>query len=130
MYCERFFVNWISKHIKKTIDTVFNYSWVELCSRKLFQACAKCTYIYLLGIYGQLKPSRKQKDNVGIFVFQVPPNVPGLIRAIESKYKINAANIRCLYRKTKGGILAKIDDEMLKYYSNEDSFLMQVRPIK
>ncbi|TRY80324.1 hypothetical protein TCAL_10173 [Tigriopus californicus] len=57
---------------------------------------------------------------------QVPPNVPGLIRAIESKYKINAANIRCLYRKTKGGILAKIDDEMLKYYSNEDSFLMQV----
>ena len=57
---------------------------------------------------------------------QVPPSVPGLINAIESKYKINASNIRYLYRKSKQGILAKIDDEMLRFYCNEDVFLMQV----
>ena len=28
----------------------------------------------------------------------VPPSVPGLIASIENKYKINASNIRFLYR--------------------------------
>ena len=28
----------------------------------------------------------------------VPPSVPGLISSIENKYKINASNIRFLYR--------------------------------
>ncbi len=57
---------------------------------------------------------------------QIPPSVPGLINAIESKYKISAGNIRYLYRKTKLGVIAKIDDDMLRYYCNEDVFLMQV----
>ena len=59
-------------------------------------------------------------------IFQVPPSVPGLIRAIESKYKINARNIRYLYKKNKEGALVKLDDDMIKYYFNEDAFLMQV----
>ena len=60
---------------------------------------------------------------------QVPPSVPGLIAALESKYKISASNIRYLYRKTRLGVNAKIDDDMLRFYSNEDVFLMQVRLI-
>ena len=58
---------------------------------------------------------------------QVPPSVPGLIAALESKYKISASNIRYLYRKTRLGVNAKIDDDMLRFYTNEDVFLMQVR---
>ena len=57
----------------------------------------------------------------------VPPTVHGLITSIENKYKINASNIRFLYRKNKDGIVAKIDDDMLRLYCNEDVFLMQVR---
>ena len=56
----------------------------------------------------------------------VPPTVHGLIGAIENKYKINATNIRFLYRKNKDGIVAKVDDDMLRHYCNEDVFLMQV----
>ena len=76
----------------------------------------------------------------------VPPSVPGLISSIENKYKINASNIRFLYRsvphlllqrerfymvrvdcrKNRDGIIAKIDDDMLRHYCNEDVFLMQV----
>jgi hypothetical protein len=56
-----------------------------------------------------------------------PPTVPGLIRAIESKYKINANNIRFLFRKNKSGHVVKIDDEMITFYTNEATFLMQVR---
>ena len=59
-------------------------------------------------------------------LWQVPPSVPGLIAALESKYKISASNIRYLYRKTRLGVNAKIDDDMLRFYSNEDVFLMQV----
>ena len=55
--------------------------------------------------------------------------MPGLIAALESKYKISATNIRYLYRKTRLGVNAKIDDDMLRFYSNEDVFLMQVRLI-
>ena len=56
----------------------------------------------------------------------MPPTVQGLIGAIENKYKINATNIRFLYRKNKDGIVAKVDDDMLRHYCNEDVFLMQV----
>ena len=59
-------------------------------------------------------------------ISQVPPSVPGLIAALESKYKISASNIRYLYRKTRLGVNAKIDDDMLRFYTNEDVFLMQV----
>ena len=52
--------------------------------------------------------------------------MPGLIAALESKYKISASNIRYLYRKTRLGVNAKIDDDMLRFYTNEDVFLMQV----
>ena len=44
----------------------------------------------------------------------------------ENKYKINATNIRYIYRKNRDGIVAKIDDDMLRHYCNEDVFLMQV----
>jgi hypothetical protein len=55
-----------------------------------------------------------------------PPTVQGLLTAIESKYKINARNIRFLYRCNSDNITAKIDDEMLRSYCNEDAYLMQV----
>ena len=56
--------------------------------------------------------------------------MPGLIAALESKYKISASNIRYLYRKTRLGVNAKIDDDMLRFYTNEDVFLMQVRHLE
>ncbi|CAB4057633.1 TFCP2 [Lepeophtheirus salmonis] len=69
---------------------------------------------------------RQETEDAYTPLHLIPPTVTGLIRAVETKYKINANNIRFLYRKSKGGILAKIDDDMLKYYCNEDVFLMQV----
>ena len=37
------------------------------------------------------------------------------------------AIFRYLYRRNKKGITAKLDDDLLKFYCNEDTFLMQVR---
>jgi len=69
---------------------------------------------------------RQETEDVYTPLHLVPPTVPGLISSIENKYKINATNIRYLYRKNKDGIIAKIDDDMLRLYCNEDVFLMQV----
>ena len=53
----------------------------------------------------------------------------GLARAIESKYNVSATAIRYLYRRNAKGIIAKLDDDLLKFYCNEDTFLMQVEII-
>ena len=65
------------------------------------------------------------------FRLQNPPSVTGLICALESKYRIDAKTVRHLYLKSiRGGghneIRVKIDDDMLKYYLNGDTFLMEV----
>jgi len=69
---------------------------------------------------------RQESEDAYTALHLVPPSVPGLIAALESKYKISASNIRYLYRKTRLGVNAKIDDDMLRFYTNEDVFLMQV----
>lgn len=69
---------------------------------------------------------RQETEDVYTPLHLVPPTVHGLINAIENKYKISATNIRFLYRKNKDGIVAKVDDDMLRHYCNEDVFLMQV----
>lgn len=37
---------------------------------------------------------------------------------------------RYLYRRNRKGITAKLDDDLLKFYCNEDTFLMQVTAIE
>jgi transcription factor CP2-like protein len=69
---------------------------------------------------------RQETEEVYTPLHLVPPTVAGLIASIENKYKISANNIRYIYRKNKDGIVAKIDDDMLRHYCNEDVFLMQV----
>ncbi|XP_022130619.2 protein grainyhead isoform X3 [Pieris rapae] len=71
---------------------------------------------------------RQDTDNVYTPLHVVPPTTQGLLHAIENKYKISSSAINNLYRKNKKGITAKIDDEMLAYYCNEDLFLLEVRP--
>ncbi|KAJ8736372.1 hypothetical protein PYW08_007028 [Mythimna loreyi] len=71
---------------------------------------------------------RQDTEDVYTALHVVPPTTQGLLHAIENKYKISSSAINNLYRKNKKGITAKIDDEMLAYYCNEDLFLLEVRP--
>ncbi|KAI5640558.1 CP2 transcription factor domain-containing protein [Phthorimaea operculella] len=71
---------------------------------------------------------RQDTDDVYTPLHVTPPTTQGLLHAIENKYKISSSAINNLYRKNKKGITAKIDDEMLAYYCNEDLFLLEVRP--
>jgi len=73
---------------------------------------------------------RQENEEIYTPLHLVPPTVPGLARAIETKYNVSASAIRYLYRRNKKGITAKLDDDLLKYYCNEDTFLMQVTAIE
>jgi len=73
---------------------------------------------------------RQENEEIYTPLHLVPPTVPGLARAIESKYNVSANAIRCLYRRNKKSITAKLDDDLLKFYCNEDTFLMQVTAIE
>jgi len=73
---------------------------------------------------------RQENEEIFTPLHLVPPTVPGLARAIETKYNVSATAIRYLYRRNKKGITAKLDDDLLKFYCNEDTFLMQVTAIE
>jgi len=73
---------------------------------------------------------RQENEEIYTPLHLVPPTVPGLARAVESKYNVSASAIRYLYRRNKKGITAKLDDDLLKFYCNEDTFLMQVTAIE
>lgn len=69
---------------------------------------------------------RQESEDVYTPLHVTPPTVQGLLNAIESKYKIASSSINNLYRKNTKGITAKIDDDMIRYYVDEDLFLLEV----
>nr|CAH7726301.1 unnamed protein product [Callosobruchus chinensis] len=72
---------------------------------------------------------RQENDDVYTPLHVVPPTTMGLLNAIENKYKISTSSINNLYRKNKKGIIAKIDDDMVAYYCNEDLFLLELKQV-
>ncbi|CAH0562064.1 unnamed protein product [Brassicogethes aeneus] len=72
---------------------------------------------------------RQENEEVYTPLHVVPPSTQGLLNAIENKYKISASSINNLFRKNKKGITAKIDDDMVAYYCNEDLFLLELKAV-
>ncbi|KAL1492605.1 hypothetical protein ABEB36_010842 [Hypothenemus hampei] len=72
---------------------------------------------------------RQENEDIYTPLHVVPPTTQGLLNAIENKYKISASSINNLYRKNKKGITAKIDDDMVAYYCNEDLFLLELKVV-
>ena len=59
---------------------------------------------------------------------QVPPTLAGLISALKSKFEIDeTSEIQSVFRKSKGGAIVQFDDDMIRYYSHESMFIMQVQ---
>ncbi|XP_059470528.1 protein grainyhead isoform X2 [Neocloeon triangulifer] len=73
---------------------------------------------------------RQDSEDIYTPLHVVPPSTAGLMHAIESKYKISTSAISNLYRKNRRGITAKLDDDMLRYYLNEDLFIVEFKQVK
>ncbi|XP_058465164.1 protein grainyhead isoform X2 [Malaya genurostris] len=70
---------------------------------------------------------RQDNEDVYTPLHVVPPSTVGLLNAIENKFKISTSRINSIYRKNKKGITARIDDDMIRHYCNEDIFILEVR---
>ena len=58
-----------------------------------------------------------------------PPTVDGLIQALADKYPdLPTDHLAGLFKHSRKGVHVKIDDAMVKHYSNEDTYLLQLSP--
>ncbi|KAG7271482.1 hypothetical protein CRUP_018516 [Coryphaenoides rupestris] len=57
------------------------------------------------------------------------PTLKGLMEAISEKYELPLEKVGKVYKKCKKGILVNMDDNIIKHYSNEDTFQISMDEI-
>nr|XP_056712298.1 grainyhead-like protein 1 homolog isoform X2 [Euleptes europaea] len=69
---------------------------------------------------------RKESEEVFDALMLKIPSLKGLMEAISDKYDIPLDKIGKVFKKCKKGILVNMDDNIVKHYSNEDTFQLQI----
>ncbi|KAM3851109.1 grainyhead-like protein 1 homolog isoform 3-T3 [Vipera latastei] len=69
---------------------------------------------------------RKESEEVFDALMLKVPSLKGLIEAISDKYDVPLDKIGKVFKKCKKGILVNMDDNIVKHYSNEDTFQLQI----
>ncbi|NXX39234.1 GRHL1 protein, partial [Tricholaema leucomelas] len=69
---------------------------------------------------------RKESEEVFDALMLKTPSLKGLMEAISDKYEVPLDKIGKIFKKCKKGILVNMDDNIVKHYSNEDTFQLQI----
>ncbi|XP_058524270.1 grainyhead-like protein 1 homolog isoform X2 [Ochotona princeps] len=69
---------------------------------------------------------RKESEEVFDALMLKTPSLKGLMEAISDKYDIPYDKIGKIFKKCKKGILVNMDDNIVKHYSNEDTFQLHM----
>ncbi|XP_070811484.1 grainyhead-like protein 1 homolog [Pituophis catenifer annectens] len=69
---------------------------------------------------------RKESEEVFDALMLKVPSLKGLMEAISEKYDVPLDKIGKVFKKCKKGILVNMDDNIVKHYSNEDTFQLQI----
>ncbi|XP_057643514.1 grainyhead-like protein 1 homolog isoform X1 [Chionomys nivalis] len=69
---------------------------------------------------------RKEAEEVFDALMLKTPSLKGLMEAISDKYDVPHDKIGKIFKKCKKGILVNMDDNIVKHYSNEDTFQLQI----
>ncbi|NXK59271.1 GRHL1 protein, partial [Sylvietta virens] len=69
---------------------------------------------------------RKESEEVFDALMLKTPSLKGLMEAISDKYDVPFDKIGKIFKKCKKGILVNMDDNIVKHYSNEDTFQLQI----
>ncbi|KAL4624048.1 hypothetical protein GN956_G18867 [Arapaima gigas] len=72
---------------------------------------------------------RKETEEVFDALMLNTPTLKGLVEAISDKYELPLEKIGKVYKKCKKGILVNMDDNIIKHYSNEDTFQIQMEEL-
>lgn len=69
---------------------------------------------------------RKRDEAVFTPLHLVPPGIAGLLQAVRDKYGVESDKVSALYKQCRKGVTVKLDDDMLKHYCNEDTFIIEI----
>uniref|UniRef100_A0A673N3I0 Grainyhead-like protein 1 homolog n=1 Tax=Sinocyclocheilus rhinocerous TaxID=307959 RepID=A0A673N3I0_9TELE len=69
---------------------------------------------------------RKEAEEVFDALMLKTPTLKGLVEAISEKYDVPLEKMGKVCKKCKKGILVNMDDNIIKHYSNEDTFQIQI----
>ncbi|XP_063298253.1 grainyhead-like protein 1 homolog isoform X2 [Pelobates fuscus] len=69
---------------------------------------------------------RRETEEVFDALMLKAPTLKGLMEAISEKYEVPLEKIGKIFKKCKKGILVNMDDNIIKHYSNEDTFQLQI----
>ncbi|XP_034015270.1 grainyhead-like protein 1 homolog isoform X2 [Thalassophryne amazonica] len=72
---------------------------------------------------------RKETEEVFDAVMLKNPTLQGLVEAISEKYELPLEKVGKVYKKCKKGILVHMDDNIIKHYSNEDTFQISMEEL-
>ncbi|NWY71872.1 GRHL1 protein, partial [Erithacus rubecula] len=72
---------------------------------------------------------RKESEEVFDALMLKTPCLKGLMEAISDKYEVPFDKIGKIFKKCKKGILVNMDDNIVKHYSNEDTFQLQIEEV-
>ncbi|XP_053565672.1 grainyhead-like protein 1 homolog isoform X2 [Bombina bombina] len=69
---------------------------------------------------------RREAEEVFDALMLKAPSLKGLMEAVSEKYEVPFEKIGKIFKKCKKGILVNMDDNIIKHYSNEDTFQLQI----
>ncbi|GFO13319.1 DNA-binding protein elf-1 [Plakobranchus ocellatus] len=72
---------------------------------------------------------RERHETVYTALMLDVPSLHGLLRAIEQKYAIAPSKVKNFYKKSRKGILVKMDDNIVRHFSHESTFIMEMNTI-
>nr|XP_015825473.2 grainyhead-like protein 1 homolog isoform X1 [Nothobranchius furzeri] len=72
---------------------------------------------------------RKETEEVFDALMLKNPTLQGLVEAISEKYELPLEKVGKVYKKCKKGILVHMDDNIIKHYSNEDTFQISMEEL-
>lgn len=69
---------------------------------------------------------RKNDEQIYTPLHLVPPSLSGLAHAIGEKFNIDSDKIKGFFKQCAKDVTVKIDDDMIKHYCNQDTFIIDI----
>ncbi|KAL4236676.1 Grainyhead-like protein 2 [Mactra antiquata] len=69
---------------------------------------------------------REKHEVVFTAVMLRSPTLHGLLQAVEEKYNVPISKIKNSYKRSKKGILVRLDDNIIRHYSHESTFIIEL----
>uniref|UniRef100_A0A0N4VNW5 CP2 domain-containing protein n=1 Tax=Enterobius vermicularis TaxID=51028 RepID=A0A0N4VNW5_ENTVE len=70
--------------------------------------------------------AKKRDERFFTALHLVPPSLSGLLEALNKTYGVEREKVTGLYKQCLKGVTVKLDDDMIKHYCNEDTFIIEI----